>query len=1154
MSDENQKYVEAEQYLYVEAREFSGNDRKKPTVPYVNGDKAPDDPDKVRSEENPYLLTYEETETEKPYLIVAARDGHFLDIDVDIGDGHEDTWDGEIEDINIPDGALGFRSASGGLHIITKFLRDHKGVSGVEGVDIQGDTSSGLGLVTSPFHHPDYEVAQEPDELTHFDIVLEHEGADFNKGFEADLLASQQPDPSQLYSGDGVPAATEVDIDGEGSTGWFTVETAKDALGHISFDVGYNEWRNIGFALADEFPDEVALELFKAWYQHDENPRYDPQSDSNAEDIIFNSDRRRRERITVGTLIHHASENGWECSWGGRYYDIEACSPPGVERHEFENEQRWDELQGERYQEWLDANRPTMIWGDDAGSGKTTNAALAAAQRERPHTVLFDKHEKAREFIDDDATPDGYFHLKGGEQPVNNCCMKASVRALEEETPDCPVHGHPADWPRMNPIYEREAEDDLRQRYEALVGGVGPRKALIILDDDGELIEDNPWIEQFDGLENRDRIVGVHEYQTLKTAVGDRDLILDETPRLLSDGQRITVDKLTRAHLRLDQLADIHRVDDEHSENLRTLGQFAADVRDTIADGEQSLADLDAPDLDWETYFEVKDPMSGHGVNRDLKAETLAQVKLEYNEGLVTRIREGDWNGEPFCMDALLAAAAEAGVDDEAAREAIAVPSTLDACPWCGATDLGNDNGARFCTAEGCGWHEAENTITQRDGDAARALAWLDTDTAMSEQAALVSKILPPANDFPEPLDLDATATPSKVAGMYGEEHVEVTGDEPLDLTGKMRITQVLDGQYHAQTIKDTDSIQDKIQSVIDTAGEVHRKPLFGIRSDLVPLFEFPENGEVLKYHGARGLNRSDCDAVVCIGAPHPDVEDVERDARLLAMDRDDLRVGGDEHSTRRNAPNPPVYRKLLYEGTDGEGAAVPTKHYTGLVGDLFRESREKEIEQFVHRVRPLLADGAEVKDAYLLTNVPTDLPIDEIVNFDELTGDLSAVFPVSEGAIRLLGHARDMIEDNSVDGFRATALVEENDDGTVTNKVKGWHRLAKLSGESVSQRTVRNWVSELESVGLLTPEKYEQHAGVGYAADLATSKRALQVLSYNAGFEVAAVRRLGAKLRESAQTLGWLEWAEAVFGIGGDRCLWDPPRDGGGGSPGGTT
>jgi len=277
-------------------------------------------------------------------------------------------------------------------------------------------------------------------------------------------------------------------------------------------------------------------------------------------------------------------------------------------------------------------------------------------------------------------------------------------------------------------------------------------------------------------------------------------------------------------------------------------------------------------------------------------------------------------------------------------------------------------------------------------------------------------------------------------------------------------------------------------------------------------------------------------------------MDEVQRTAELLAMDRDDLRAGGKEYSTRRTAPNKPVSRKLLYEDEHGDGLAVPTKAYSGVAGALFREAREKELEQFVHRIRPLLVDDDEqAKDAYLLTNVPTDLPVDDVVEFDELAGDLSAVFPVTEGALRLLGHARDVLAGDGPDGFREGALVERRADGTLANKVKGWHRLAQVNGEDVTQRTVRNWVNELEAVGLLTPTEYEQHAGVSYAADSATSKRALQLLSCNGGFEVAALRRFAEKVRGSDGALDWLAWAESVFDLRGNRCGWDPPP----GSPG---
>jgi hypothetical protein len=425
------------------------------------------------------------------------------------------------------------------------------------------------------------------------------------------------------------------------------------------------------------------------------------------------------------------------------------------------------------------------------------------------------------------------------------------------------------------------------------------------------------------------------------------------------------------------------------------------------------------------------------------------------------------------------------------------------------------------------------------------------------EEPALAFKQLPDPDDLPDPLVLDATATPDKVAGLYGQESVDVEGDRPVDLTDQLRVTQVVGGrhgdddrfhvggQYHAQTIKDSDALQERIQSTIDTAAELHDRPLFGIRKDLIPLFDFPGHGEVLHYGGARGLDFEECDAVVCIGAPHPNIDDLRRDAELLAMDRDDLRVGGEEYSTRRNAPNPPVYRKLLYEDENGDGLAVPTKAYGGLVGSLFYEAREKEIEQFVHRIRPALAD--DLKHAYLLTDVPTDLPVDEAVGFEELADPIEAMLPVSEGAVRLLGHVLGVHAGEGPDGFRPGELVKERADGTIANKVDGYHRLARLCGEDVTTRTVRNWVEELEGLGLLTPEAYEQRRGVTYAADISTSKRALQVLSRNGGFEVAAKRRLASLATELDSGLAWLRRALDIVSISGDRCAWSPPGNGGG-------
>jgi hypothetical protein len=397
---------------------------------------------------------------------------------------------------------------------------------------------------------------------------------------------------------------------------------------------------------------------------------------------------------------------------------------------------------------------------------------------------------------------------------------------------------------------------------------------------------------------------------------------------------------------------------------------------------------------------------------------------------------------------------------------------------------------------------------------------------------------------------LDATATPSKVAALYDVpvDEVVVEGDEVLDTN--LHLTQVLDGQYHAGTIRqaleEDRALAERIQRTLDTVGDLHERPLIIGKQSLLGAFDIPENAERLHYHAARGLNRAECDAVVCLGAPHPDVEDLRREAALLAQDSD-IRVGGTEYSTRRESA-PPVWRKLRYEDDAGDGRAVPTKDFSGLVGDLWRETREKELVQAVHRIRPLLAD--QMKHAYLLTNVPTDQIVDELATFEELADPLEAMLPVPGGAVDLLGTVHDTVAGDGPDGFRAGQLVEERADGTIANKVSGYHRLAQLSGLDVSERTVYNWVDALEEIGLLHPEEYEQHAGVSYAVDSATLQSALSIISSNAGFKVAAIRRLRRLLADCDGGLSWLRHARDLVDLHGEPEVSEQLRDDGGGPP----
>jgi len=859
----------------------------------------------------------------------------------------------------------------------------------------------------------------------------------------------------------------------------------------------------------------------------------------------------------IPTLVPSTPEAGAANS----QWTVEECEPPQRDGEVFEREQRWDELQGERFDDVLEHDG-IDLWGDEAGAGKTTNAALGALERDHGHVIYFDKHEKAREFIKDDFEGGQfqdaeYYHLKGGEQKRHGHCMDA-----DHADEDCPEHGHPSNCPSMCPVYDLDPEHETRQAYEALVREVGPNKAhqILGLHETGEHEwhgEECAWQAQYSAVENEPFVVGVHPYVIQKSVRETGLNIIDETPDLHSHETTAGPTELTRIANTLERIADLRARDDPVGHTARELARFTRDVVDVITDVENvdGLEDLTAPTVTWNAY-QAYDDAAGNYLEREEPeedwqlAEALAKAKVAHGETVLNRMQNDNWEGTPISIDAVLAAAVEAGLDEEPVMQAVALSPIIDDCPWC-HSELEHHNGARCCASEDCDWHEGEHALIHQGAEPARASAWFATDPT-DAIVALRYRELPLTSELPEPGDtlvLDATSTPDKVATLFGvdREEVRVAADDPLEIPN-LHTTQVLDGQYHAGTIRsaleDDGTLATRIQRAIDTAADVHEKPLYIAKGDLIPEFDFPDHGEVLHYHATRGLNRNDCDAVMCIGAPHPDVEDLRRDAQLLAMARDDVDAGGAEHSTRRGAENPPVYRKLHYEDDDGRGRAVPTKHYTGMVGTLFRESREKELVQALHRIRPLIAD--EPKHAYLLTNVPTEIPVDELATFRELADPLEAMIDVPTGAVDLLKATHDVVAGDGPNGFRPGQLVEERD-GVVANKVDGYHRLAQLSGLDVSKRTVYNWVNALEEVGLLQPERYEQHAGVSYAVDTATLKSALSVLSNNGGFKVAAVRRFRRIIAESASGLDWLEWARDVFTLQGKGEIVETPPAGGG-------
>jgi putative DNA primase/helicase len=96
--------------------------------------------------------------------------------------------------------------------------------------------------------------------------------------------------------------ATTSDYDDD----WPDRETAEEMLDEIDPNCEYEQWRNIGFALADHFSTHSAKRLFDSWSRGASD--YDDDAPKLIEDITS----RGGGGVGIGTLVHHAEKAGWE--------------------------------------------------------------------------------------------------------------------------------------------------------------------------------------------------------------------------------------------------------------------------------------------------------------------------------------------------------------------------------------------------------------------------------------------------------------------------------------------------------------------------------------------------------------------------------------------------------------------------------------------------------------------------------------------------------------------------------------------------------------------------------------------------------------------------------------------------------------------------
>jgi len=119
-------------------------------------------------------------------------------------------------------------------------------------------------------------------------------------------------DAHEALTGESAPprdqqsALPDVGSDKEFDDDWPDADTAEDMLDEIDPDCEYEQWRNIGFALADHFPQHRAKRLFDQW------SRGGQKYDDSATELIDDIASRGSGGVTIATLVHHAKQSGWE--------------------------------------------------------------------------------------------------------------------------------------------------------------------------------------------------------------------------------------------------------------------------------------------------------------------------------------------------------------------------------------------------------------------------------------------------------------------------------------------------------------------------------------------------------------------------------------------------------------------------------------------------------------------------------------------------------------------------------------------------------------------------------------------------------------------------------------------------------------------------
>ncbi len=250
-----------------------------------------------------------------------------------------------------------------------------------------------------------------------------------------------------------------------------------------------------------------------------------------------------------------------------------------------------------------------------------------------------------------------------------------------------------------------------------------------------------------------------------------------------------------------------------------------------------------------------------------------------------------------------------------------------------------------------------------------------DAYSVVYRDSKLVVRLLRESEVFTCPtLVLDATADEELIRAVLPSAKFR-----SIDVPRRALVTQVRNRRLSRHSLTKAEG-QDQTRALAqqspDRITRRYARGLLVTFKSHTDAFTLPAGWSVAHYGAIRGLDQyKECDTVVLVGTYLPPVQPVENEAGALAARLPGIRKFSGNY----------VELQRPFRLREGDAAASIWGHPDEVVQRVLEQKREAEMLQAVDRLR--LVHALHPKPVFVLSNLPLDLTVDELVTLEQLAG-----------------------------------------------------------------------------------------------------------------------------------------------------------------------